>query len=131
VSRSTNPPNRRYGSLPDVALYLGKTNKAVEKLVERGQIPVKRLNRRLIFNFNLLDQWVASLPGTTLEEALDRCTGAAEGALVTGRPRKSTRRKGREGEKHTYINHSYSLEDIQKCIQRNRKEAVRCDGERP
>jgi hypothetical protein len=117
--------------LPEVAIYLGKTNKAVEKLVERGQIPVKRLNRRLIFDFNLLDQWVASLPGTTLEEALDRCTGAAGGALVAGRQRKSTSREGREVEKHQYINRSYSLEDIQKFIQRNWKEAVRFDGERP
>jgi hypothetical protein len=78
VSRSTNPPNRRYGSLPEVALYLGKTNKAVEKLVERRQIPFKCMQKRLIFDFSELDQWIASLPGTTLQEALDRCTGAAK-----------------------------------------------------
>jgi predicted DNA-binding transcriptional regulator AlpA len=79
VSRSGSSPSRRYGSLPDVAQYLGKTNKAVEKLVERGQIPVRRLNRRLIFDFVEIDQWLASLQGTTLAEALDRCTGAAAG----------------------------------------------------
>jgi hypothetical protein len=78
VSRGGSSTSRRYGSLPEVAFYLGRTPKAVEKLVERGQIPVRRLNRRLIFDFFEIDQWLASLPGTTLEEALDRCTGAAE-----------------------------------------------------
>jgi hypothetical protein len=78
VSRGGNSTSRRYGSLPEVALYLGKTNKAVEKLVERRQIPFKRMQKRLIFDFSLIDQWVESLPGTTLEEALDRCTGAGE-----------------------------------------------------
>jgi hypothetical protein len=80
VSRSTNPPNRRHGSLPEIDIYLGKTNKAVEKLVERRQIPFRRASKRLIFDFYELDQWVASLPGTTLQEAMDRCTGAAEGS---------------------------------------------------
>jgi hypothetical protein len=81
VSRGGSSTSRRYGSLPEVALYLGKTNKAVEKLVERRQIPFKRMQTRLIFDFFLIDQWVESLPGTTLEETLARCTGAAkEGA---------------------------------------------------
>jgi hypothetical protein len=79
VSRSTNAPNRRYGSLEEAAIYLGKTKKAVQKLVERRQIPCRRASKRLIFDFYELDQWVASLPGTTLQEAMDRCTGAAEG----------------------------------------------------
>jgi hypothetical protein len=78
VSRSTNPPNRRYGSLPEVAIYIGRTNKAVEKLVERQQIPFRRMNRRLVCDFTEIDRWLASLPGTTLEEALDRCTGVAK-----------------------------------------------------
>ena len=78
MSRSTNPPNCRYGSLPEVAIYIGRTNKAVEKLIERRQIPFRRMNRRLVFDFSEIDQWLAGLPGTTLEEALDRCTGAAK-----------------------------------------------------
>jgi excisionase family DNA binding protein len=78
VGRTGSSPNRRYGSLPEVALYLGKTNKAVEKLVERRQIPFRRMQRRLLFDFSEIDQWLASLPGTTLEEALDRCTGVAK-----------------------------------------------------
>jgi hypothetical protein len=64
--------------LPEVALYLGKTDKAVEKLVERRQIPFKRIQKRLVFDFYLIDQWFASLPGTSLEEALERCTGAVK-----------------------------------------------------
>jgi hypothetical protein len=64
--------------LRDVAIYIGRTNKAAEKMVERRQIPFRRMNRRLVFDFSEIDQWLASLPGTTLEEALNRCTGAAE-----------------------------------------------------
>jgi hypothetical protein len=64
--------------LPDVTIYIGRTNKAVEKLVERRQIPFRRMNRRLVFDFSEIDQWLASMPGTSLEEALDRCTGAAK-----------------------------------------------------
>jgi hypothetical protein len=32
------------------------------------------------FDFTEIDQWLASLPGTTLEEVLDRCTAAAAGS---------------------------------------------------
>jgi hypothetical protein len=78
VSRGGSSTSRRYGSLPEVALYLGKTNKAVEKIVERRQIPFEAHAKRLIFDFFIIDLWVASPSGTTLEEALDRCTGAAE-----------------------------------------------------
>jgi excisionase family DNA binding protein len=78
VGRPVSSPSRRYGTLPEVAFYLGKTNKAVEKLVERRQIPFRRVQRRLIFDFAEIDQWLASLPGTTLKEALDRCTGASK-----------------------------------------------------
>jgi hypothetical protein len=78
VGRAGSFTSRRYGSLPEVAIYIGRTNKAVEKLVERRQIPFKRMNRRLVFDFSEIDQWFAGLPGTTLEEALDRCTGVAK-----------------------------------------------------
>jgi hypothetical protein len=79
VSRGDSAPRRRYGSLREAAIYTGQTDKALQKRVERGEIPVRRAGRKLIFDFVLLDQWVASLPGTSLEEALERCTGAAEG----------------------------------------------------
>jgi excisionase family DNA binding protein len=80
VSRSGSETSRRYGSLEEAATYLGKTKKAVQKLVERRQIPFRRAQRRLIFDFYELDQWVASLPGATLQEAMGRWTGAAEGS---------------------------------------------------
>lgn len=79
MSRSTNPSNRRYGSLEEAAIYLGKTKKAMQKLVERRQILYRRASKRLIFDFYELDQWVASLPGTTRQEAMDRCTGTGGG----------------------------------------------------
>jgi excisionase family DNA binding protein len=79
VSRAVSATSRRYGSLEEAAIYLGKTRKAMQKLVERRHIPFRRVKKRLIFDFFQLDQWLASLPGITLEAALDRCTGAAEG----------------------------------------------------
>jgi excisionase family DNA binding protein len=78
VSRSCSSMSRRYGSLEEAAIYLGRTKKAVQKLVERRQIPFRRAHRRLIFDFYELDQWVASLPGATLQEAMGRFTGAVE-----------------------------------------------------
>jgi hypothetical protein len=59
-------------------MYLGKTKKAMQKLVERRQIPFRRVQKRLIFDFIELDQWFASLSGTPLREALDRCSGATQ-----------------------------------------------------
>jgi hypothetical protein len=97
VSRSTNPPNRRYGPWPEVAVYIGRTNKAVEKLVERGQIPVRRLNRRRIFDLTATNQWLASLPGTTLAEALDWCMGAAKASTCGREARNITTSLGQEG----------------------------------
>jgi hypothetical protein len=80
VNKSGSSTSRRYGSLEEAAIYLGKTKKAMQKLVERRQIPFKRASKRLIFDFYELDQWIATMPGTTLQEAMDRCTGAAEGS---------------------------------------------------
>jgi hypothetical protein len=80
VSKGGSSTSRRYGSLEEAAIYLGKTKKAMQKLVERRQIPCRRVSKRLIFDFCELDKWVASLPGTTLQEAMDRSTRAAEGS---------------------------------------------------
>lgn len=75
MQRSANPLGRRYGSLREAAIYLGRTEKAVRKLVERHSVPFRRSGKRLVFDFGVLDQWMASLPGVGLEEALDRCLG--------------------------------------------------------
>jgi excisionase family DNA binding protein len=79
VSRSTNSLDRRYVTLAEAAVYLGRTQKALRKLVERRAVPFRRAGRRLVFDLHELDQWVGRLPGVALEEALDRCT---DGSLI-------------------------------------------------
>ncbi len=65
----------RYGGLAEAAAYLGKTDKAVRKLVERRAVPFRRAGKRLVFDLEELDLWVASLPGVAVEEAVTRCLG--------------------------------------------------------
>jgi excisionase family DNA binding protein len=72
VSRSANTPGRRYMSFKEAAHYLGHTDKALRKLVERRAVPFRRRGSRLIFDAVELDAWVKSLPGVTLSEALER-----------------------------------------------------------
>jgi excisionase family DNA binding protein len=82
VNRSANPPGRRYVALSEAAAYLGRTEKALRKLVERRAIPFRRAGRRLIFDLVELDRWVEGLPGVGLDEAMNRCQGqASETAL--------------------------------------------------
>jgi len=75
MNRSANSPSRRYVSLPEAASYLGKTEKALRKLIERRAVPFRKAGKRLVFDVVELDCWVASLPGVTLDEAVDRCLG--------------------------------------------------------
>jgi excisionase family DNA binding protein len=79
VSRSTNSLERRYVTLAEAAVYLGRTQKALRRLVERRAVPFHRAGRRLVFDLHELDQWVGRLPGVALEEALDRC---ADGSFI-------------------------------------------------
>jgi hypothetical protein len=50
---------------------------------------------------------------------------------VADRHRKSTCRLGKEPERHEYISHTYSLEDIQRFLESSWKEAFRFDSEGP
>ena len=72
MSSAANPHGRRYAELSEAASYLGKTPKALRKLVERRAVPFRRAGKRLVFDLAELDRWVAGLPGVTLEEALDQ-----------------------------------------------------------
>lgn len=40
------------------ATYLGRTVRAIEGLVRRGQIPVIRLGRRVQFDKEAIDRWI-------------------------------------------------------------------------
>jgi excisionase family DNA binding protein len=72
--------SHRFVSLSKAANYLGLTEKALRKRVERREIPFRRAGRKLVFDLLELDQWFANLPGTTLQEAMVRYAGAAMGS---------------------------------------------------
>lgn len=48
----------RYLTYEQCATYIGRTVRAVEGLVRRGQIPVIRLGRRVQFDKEAIDRWV-------------------------------------------------------------------------
>ena len=75
MSNSARHPSCRYAPLREAAVYLGRTEKALRKLVERRAVPFRRAGKRLVFDIEELDKWVASLPGVGLAEAVERSLG--------------------------------------------------------
>ena len=53
-------------------MFLGRTEKAVRKLVERRAIPFKKVGKRVVFDLRELQRWVESFPGVSLDEALSQ-----------------------------------------------------------
>lgn len=51
-------PRARYGDIPAAATYLGMTEKAIRRKVERRQIPYIRIDGRIRFDFTDLDLWM-------------------------------------------------------------------------
>ncbi|HZI27150.1 MAG TPA: excisionase family DNA-binding protein, partial [Gemmatimonadaceae bacterium] len=52
-------PNKRYMDVKECAEYVGRTNRAIEGLVRRRQIPHIRVGRRVQFDREKIDRWVA------------------------------------------------------------------------
>jgi excisionase family DNA binding protein len=52
-------PIGRYLTVDACAMYLGRTSKAVRRLVERGELPCIRLGRRVQFDRVAVDRWIA------------------------------------------------------------------------
>lgn len=50
------------------AAFLGTTEKALRRQVERRRVPFRRLGRKVIFIESELSAWLETLPGVTLEE---------------------------------------------------------------
>ncbi len=48
----------RYLDVPALAAYIGRTTKAVYRLVERGDIPTIRRGRKLQFDRERIDRWM-------------------------------------------------------------------------
>ncbi len=61
---------QQYFSIAQGAEYLGLTEKAFRKWLERGRIPYRKLGRRVLIPRNDLEQFLADLPGRTAKEAL-------------------------------------------------------------
>lgn len=51
------------------ALVLGCSEKAIRTRVSRQLLPFKRLGSRILFRRDELEQFLASLPGVSLQEA--------------------------------------------------------------
>jgi excisionase family DNA binding protein len=54
---------KAYLTTDDVARLLGRTPKAIRRMVERGQLPYRKLGRRILFLRAELDEFIAALPG--------------------------------------------------------------------
>jgi excisionase family DNA binding protein len=52
-----------YLTTEEVALLLGRTPKAVRRMVERGQLPYRKLGRRVLFLRAELEEFIEALPG--------------------------------------------------------------------
>lgn len=64
--------DKRILSLKEVAQYLGKTENAPYLSVARREVPFRKWGKRLVFDRVALDQFVETLPGVRVDEALDR-----------------------------------------------------------
>jgi excisionase family DNA binding protein len=62
---------QRYLTISEVAMPLGLTEKAVRKRIERGQLPYRKMGRRILIPADELDQFLAALPGRTAERAVN------------------------------------------------------------
>jgi excisionase family DNA binding protein len=59
---------KTYMNTDEVAMFLGRSPKAIRTLVERGQLPHRRLGRRIIFVRTELEQFVHMLPGMDIQD---------------------------------------------------------------
>jgi excisionase family DNA binding protein len=66
------------GELLDVrgaADFLGRSERALRKDVERGKIPFRRHGARVLFRRSELLNWLDALDGVTVEQAVARTRG--------------------------------------------------------
>lgn len=55
-------------NVTSAAAFLGTTEKALRRQVERGRVPFRRLGKKIIFLQSELAAWLEGLPGVTLNE---------------------------------------------------------------
>lgn len=56
---------------PDAARYMGMTEGALRKAIERGDVPFRRRGRRIILIQEELSSYLDQLPGRRLDEVQD------------------------------------------------------------
>ena len=54
---------KKYLTKDEVARLLGRSPKAIEHMVERGQLPYRKLGRRVLFLREELEAFIEALPG--------------------------------------------------------------------
>lgn len=54
----TTKTDARYFTVATVATYLGRTPKAIYRLLDRGEIPHIRIGRRVQFDRERIDRWM-------------------------------------------------------------------------
>lgn len=60
----------RYISVAEAAPALGLTEKALRQRIARGQIPYRKLGKRILIPAEELEQFLAALPGRSAREAV-------------------------------------------------------------
>ncbi len=61
---------KNYLTVAQVAPPLGLTEKAVRQRIARGQLPYKKLGRRVLIPADELEKFLAALPGRNADEAV-------------------------------------------------------------
>lgn len=61
---------KKYLTIPEAAVLLGGSEKAVRQRIFRGQIPYRKLGRRVLISAEELEKFLTLLPGTTADEAV-------------------------------------------------------------
>lgn len=64
-----------YLKVVETAEFLGITEKAVRRRIERGELPYRRWGRRLLISAVELEAFLAGLPGRTVDEAIGAAVG--------------------------------------------------------
>jgi len=69
---------QQYLSITQGAKYLGLTEQAFRKWLERGRIPYRKLGRRVLIPAQDLERFLAELPGKTVDEAVAAVGGGSD-----------------------------------------------------
>jgi excisionase family DNA binding protein len=61
-----------YLTVIGLARVTGRTPKAIQKMVERHQIPFRKHGKRVVFKRSEIEKFFDTLPGVSVEEARQR-----------------------------------------------------------